>query len=158
MYDLELTCRDFCTADPVLWFLHAESAFRDSRVTVSRTKFDFIVMKLPWNIIVSVRGLIRGSAALTTPYEDLRDKLVSSYTHTHKSASCCGTPAGRRLSPPLKPPFLPPPFPPPVINRRPLFTNRRPLVNNHRRSSTSATPREPPTWWQMLFLALLRRQ
>ena len=74
---------DFWTTDPDLWFLHAESAFNNARVTVSRTKFDLIVQKLPQDIMVSVRGLVRASAtASTTPYEDLKDKLVSSYQLT----------------------------------------------------------------------------
>ena len=86
LVDDELVCRDFCTADPVLWFLQAESVFRDLRITESSTKFCLILQKLPQDIICSVYSLIRGSAALTTPYEDLRDKLVSPYTHTHKSS------------------------------------------------------------------------
>ena len=46
-----------------------------------KTKFDHIVQKLPQKIMVSVRGLIMGSAASSeTPYEDLKAKLVSSYT------------------------------------------------------------------------------
>ena len=74
---------DFWTADPDLWFLHAESAFNNARVTVSRTKFDLIVQKLPQDIMVSVRGLVRNSATVsTTPYEDLKAKLVSSYQLT----------------------------------------------------------------------------
>ena len=72
---------DFWTDDPDLWFMHAESAFRNSQVTQSRTKFDHVVQKLPQNIMVSVRGLIMNFAALSsTPYEDLKSKLVSSYT------------------------------------------------------------------------------
>ena len=67
---------DFWTEDPDLWFLHAEAAFRNAQITQSITKFDHIVQ-----IMVSVRGLIMGSAASSeTPYEDLKAKLVSSYT------------------------------------------------------------------------------
>ena len=72
---------DFWTEDPDLWFLHAEAAFRYAQITQSKTKFDHIVQKLPQKIMVSVRGLIMGStASLETPYEDLKAKLVSSYT------------------------------------------------------------------------------
>jgi len=72
---------DFWTEDPDLWFLHAEAAFRNAQITQSKTKFDHIVQKLPQKIMVSVRGLIMGSAASSeTPYEDLKAKLVSSYT------------------------------------------------------------------------------
>lgn len=72
---------DFWTDDPDLWFLHAEAAFRNGQVTQSRTKFDHVVQKLPQAIMVSVRGLIMNSASSSsTPYEDLKSKLVSSYT------------------------------------------------------------------------------
>ena len=72
---------DFWTEDPDLWFLHAEAAFRNAQITQSKTKFDHIIQKLPQKIMVSVRSLIMGSAAsLETPYEDLKAKLVSSYT------------------------------------------------------------------------------
>ena len=72
---------DFWTEDPYLWFLHAEAAFRNAQITQLKTKFDHIVQKLPQKIMVSVRGLIMDSAASSeTPYEDLKAKLVSSYT------------------------------------------------------------------------------
>ena len=75
---------DFWSNDPDLWFLHAESAFRNAQVTQLRTKFDHVVQKLPQNIMVSVRGLILSSSSTSsTPYEDLRAKLVSSYTLSH---------------------------------------------------------------------------
>ena len=54
---------DFWTEDPDLWFLHAEAAFRNAQITQSKTKFDHIIQKLPQKIIVSVCGLIMGSAA-----------------------------------------------------------------------------------------------
>jgi hypothetical protein len=70
---------EFWTDDPDLWFLHAEASFRNSQVTQSRTKFDHVIQKLPQAIMVSVRGLIMNSTS-STPYEDLKAKLVSSYT------------------------------------------------------------------------------
>ena len=72
---------DIWSNDPDLWFIHALSAFRNAQITHSRTKFDHVVQKLPQNIMVSVRGLILGSSAMSsTPYEDLKEKLVASYT------------------------------------------------------------------------------
>ena len=72
---------DFWTEDPDLWFLHAEAAFRNAQITQSKTKFDHIIQKLPQKNIVSGCGLIMGSAASSeTPYENLKAKLVSSYT------------------------------------------------------------------------------
>ena len=57
---------DFWTEDPDLWFLHAESAFRNAQVSQSRTKFDHVVQKLPQNIMVSVRGLILSSSSTSS--------------------------------------------------------------------------------------------
>ena len=72
---------DFWTEDPDLWFLHAEAAFRNAQITQSKTKFDHIVQKLPEKIMVSVRGLIMGSAASSeTPYEDIKAKLFLVYS------------------------------------------------------------------------------
>ena len=74
---------DFWTEDPDLWFLHAESVFRNAQITQSQTKFDHVIQKLPQAIMVSVRSLIMPSASSSTsPYEDLKAKLVSSYTLT----------------------------------------------------------------------------
>ena len=72
---------EFWTKDPDLWFLHADSAFQNAQITQSRTKFNHVVQKLPQNIMIFVRGLIMSSASSsTTPFEDLKAKLVSSYT------------------------------------------------------------------------------
>ena len=69
---------DFWTEDPDLWFLHAPRRLSEIQ---SRRKFDHIIQKLPQNIMVSVRGLIMNSASSSsTPYEDLKSKLVSSFT------------------------------------------------------------------------------
>ena len=38
---------DFWFEDPNLWFLHAEPMLRNAQITLSRTKFDDIIQKLP---------------------------------------------------------------------------------------------------------------
>ena len=81
---LAIKLPDFRTDDPDLWFMHAEFAFRNSQVTQSKTKIDHVMQKLPQNIMILVRGLIMKSAASSsTPYEDLKAKLVSFYTLLH---------------------------------------------------------------------------
>ena len=75
---------DFWTEDPDLWFLHTKSLFWNAQITQSRTKFDYIVQKLPQNIMISVHSLIMNSASSSsTPFEDLKAKFVSSYTLSH---------------------------------------------------------------------------
>ena len=70
---------DYWTEDPDLWFLHAKAAFRNAQITQSKTIFNHIIQKLRQKIMVSVCGLIMGSAASSaTPYKDLKAKLVSS--------------------------------------------------------------------------------
>ncbi len=49
---------DFWTSDPVMWFRQAEACFRRSNITVSGTKFDHVLMKLPEAVVISVRSLI----------------------------------------------------------------------------------------------------
>ncbi|XP_023328904.1 uncharacterized protein LOC111701727 [Eurytemora carolleeae] len=86
---------DFWTEDPNLWFHHAEAAFRNAQIPQSITKFDHIVQKLPQKIMVSVRGLIMGSAASSeTPYEDYWNVLAPGSPSTrginsHRSLSVC---------------------------------------------------------------------
>ena len=74
---------EFWTTDPPLWFHHVESTFRTSRVVESRTKYDLVVQKLPQAVMTSVRSLVLGSiGSSSTPYEDLKAKLVASFTLT----------------------------------------------------------------------------
>jgi len=75
---------DFWIKDPEFLFKHTESTNRNAQVTQSHTKLNHVVQRLPQNIMVSVRSLIMSSASSSsTPYEDLKAKLVLSYTLTH---------------------------------------------------------------------------
>jgi hypothetical protein len=49
---------EFWPADPQTWFHQAEAAFRRSNVTVPFTKYDHILMKLPTDVVMSVRDLV----------------------------------------------------------------------------------------------------
>ncbi len=69
---------DFWTADPTTWFAQAEAAFRRSNVTASYTKYDHVLMKLPQDVVMSVRDLVN-SMQPNTPdaYEHLKARLTS---------------------------------------------------------------------------------
>ena len=77
---------DFWTEDPATCGAFMQK--RPSEITQSKTKFDHIVQKLPQKIIVSVRGLIMGSAAsrqsitwygcCTTPVCRVHERLIQS--------------------------------------------------------------------------------
>jgi hypothetical protein len=74
---------DFWPADPQTWFHQAEAAFRRSNVTVSFTKYDHLLMKLPTDVVMSVRDLVN-SMQPNTPdaYEQLKARLTASYGKT----------------------------------------------------------------------------
>jgi hypothetical protein len=74
---------EFWPADPQTWFHQAEAAFRRSNVTVSFTKYDHVLMKLPTDVVMSVRDLVN-SMQPNTPvaYEQLKARLTASYGKT----------------------------------------------------------------------------
>jgi len=72
---------EFWTSDPVMWFSQAEAVFRRSNITVSFTKYDHVLMKLPEAVVVSVRNLVASVQPTDTDaYERLKDRLTSSYS------------------------------------------------------------------------------
>ncbi len=74
---------EFWTADPNTWFSQAEASFRRSNVTASYTKYDHVLMKLPCDVVMSVRDLVN-SMQPNTPdaYEQLKARLTDSYAKT----------------------------------------------------------------------------
>jgi hypothetical protein len=71
---------DFWTSDPDMWFFQAECAFNRSRITASYTKFEHVVMKLPEEVVISVRSLLLAmDPASLDAYEQLKTQLTSSY-------------------------------------------------------------------------------
>jgi hypothetical protein len=50
---------DFWVKDPKMWFSQAEAQFRRARITAETTMYDYILMKLPEDVVMSVRALSR---------------------------------------------------------------------------------------------------
>jgi hypothetical protein len=74
---------EFWSADPDLWFSQAEAAFRRTHVLDLHVRYDFVLMKLPENVLISVRDVVRAVTDDTVdPYGMLKDRLVSSYAQT----------------------------------------------------------------------------
>jgi len=74
---------DFWVSDPDMWFFQAEASFRNARITVSRTKFDHVVTRLPEHVSVSVKTLLLSvTDATEDPYEQLKAKLTARYGKT----------------------------------------------------------------------------
>jgi hypothetical protein len=73
----------FWVAEPELWFAQAKAAFCRAGVTVSTTKYDHVLMKLPENILVSVRDIVRAvTDESVDPYGQIRTRLLASFGHT----------------------------------------------------------------------------
>ena len=74
---------DFWTADPTTWFAQAEGAFCRSNVTASYTKYDYVMMKVPQDVVMSVRDLVNNMQPITPDaYVQLKARLTNSYAKT----------------------------------------------------------------------------
>jgi hypothetical protein len=77
---------DFWVKDPKMWFSQAEAQFRRARVTAETTMYDYILMKLPQEVVMSVRALV--SAIEADPvkqersYTLMKEALLGSYGMT----------------------------------------------------------------------------
>jgi hypothetical protein len=69
-----------------MWFSQAEAQFRRARITAETTMYDYILMKLPEDVVMSVRALV--SAIETDPvkqeqsYTLMKEALLGSYGKT----------------------------------------------------------------------------
>jgi hypothetical protein len=74
---------EFWPADPQTWFHQAEAAFRRSNVVTSFTKYDHVLMKLPTDVVMTVRDLVNTMQPNTPDaYEQLKARLTASYGRT----------------------------------------------------------------------------
>ncbi len=69
-----------------MWFSQAEAQFRRARITAETTMYDYILMKLPQDVVMSVRSLV--SAIEADPvkqersYTLMKEALLGSYGMT----------------------------------------------------------------------------
>jgi hypothetical protein len=69
-----------------MWFAQAEAQFRRARITAQTTMYDYVLMKLPEDVVMSVRALV--SAIETDPvkqeasYTLIKEALMGSYGKT----------------------------------------------------------------------------
>ena len=77
---------DFWVKDPKMWFAQAEAQFRRARVTAETTMYDYILMKLPQDVVMSVRSLVSAIEAdpvkQETSYTLMKEALLGSYGMT----------------------------------------------------------------------------
>jgi hypothetical protein len=66
-----------------MWFSQAKAQFRCSRITLEAMKYDHVLMKLPEDVVMSVRSLITeieaDPAIQATSYQLLKTALLGSY-------------------------------------------------------------------------------
>ena len=72
----------FWTDNPRAWFIHADSQFDISNITVSRTKFNHILSSLPKEIIDTVVDIVEQIATFDDPYNALKDRLLGGFKIT----------------------------------------------------------------------------
>jgi len=71
---------DFWVSDPDVWFLQTEAEFGRARITVSRTKYQYVLPRLPEVVAVSMRSLLQRIDNTTQDaYEQLKAGLLHKY-------------------------------------------------------------------------------
>jgi hypothetical protein len=77
---------DFWVKDPKMWFSQAEAQFRRARITAQTTMYDYVLMKLPEEVVMPVRALVSAIEAdpvkQETSYQLLKEALLGSYGKT----------------------------------------------------------------------------
>ena len=77
---------DFWVKDPKMWFAQAEAQFRRARITAETTMYDYILMKLPEDVVMSVRALVSAIEADPVKQEQsytlMKEALLGSYGKT----------------------------------------------------------------------------
>jgi hypothetical protein len=72
---------DFWIKEPELWFTQAEANFLRAKILCSLTKYDYVLQRLPMEVLVSAKELARRvrTGKVDDPYEQLEAKLTASY-------------------------------------------------------------------------------
>ena len=71
---------DFWVSDPDVWFLQTEAEFGQARIVVSRTKYQYVLPRLPEAVAVSMRSLLQRIDNNTQDaYEQLKAGLLHKY-------------------------------------------------------------------------------
>jgi hypothetical protein len=77
---------DFWVKDPKMWFSQAEAQFRRARITAETTIYDYVLMKLPEDVVMSVRSLVSAIEAdpvkQEASYTLMKEALLGSYGKT----------------------------------------------------------------------------
>lgn len=66
----------FWPTAPEAYFEQVEATFRTSRITVSRTQYDYLLQAIPASIATDVLDVMRKCKNSATPYEDMKSELI----------------------------------------------------------------------------------
>jgi hypothetical protein len=69
---------DFYSNSPQLWFDCMDVMFAAAKITQPLTKFHWVLAKLPFSLIATVRPLSRDPSAFSDPYKELQEILLRS--------------------------------------------------------------------------------
>lgn len=71
---------EFWSEDAELWFSRIESVFRRASIRSPLTKFDYVMEKLPNEVLVTIRDVVRSVTEQTEdPYSLIKERLLSSF-------------------------------------------------------------------------------
>lgn len=73
----------FWRADPELWFVQAEAVFATCKVNSSKSKFQFVIPYLDYEILKNVADIVK--TPTDTPYESLKSRLISIYAESENT-------------------------------------------------------------------------
>jgi hypothetical protein len=65
-----------------VWFLQAEAQFAIAGISSERTAFYHVLTALPQHVVVSVIDVVRSAATATSPFTDLKNRLLGGYTQS----------------------------------------------------------------------------
>ncbi len=70
---------DFYFDLPQAWFYCIDAMFTAAKITSSLTKFHWVLSKLPFSLIDTIRPLAKHPSFYRDPYQELQDILLRSY-------------------------------------------------------------------------------
>lgn len=68
---------DYWSDDLELWFARVDSVFRRHNVLSSINRFDYVLEKLPNEVLSSIRDIVRTSEDTADPYTLIKDRLLA---------------------------------------------------------------------------------
>ena len=77
-YAFSIKLPSFWPEDAVLWFSRIESVFWQARIVASLTKFDYVMEKLPNEVLVVIRDVVK-SVDTEDPYSLVKNRLLGAY-------------------------------------------------------------------------------